>query len=54
MIAKYQILGALSRVIDLELGINIIDPVLVYDAIIKDSRVVLVMTMTTPLAPCTP
>jgi len=51
MIARDQILEALSQVIDPELGINIVDLGLVYDAIIKDSRVELVMTMTTPACP---
>lgn len=46
-----DIRAALSTVIDPELGVNIVDLGLVYDISIDDSRVSVVMTMTSPMCP---
>ena len=51
MPASDDILNALRKVIDPELGINIVDLGLVYSAEVSDSRVHVVMTMTTPACP---
>lgn len=41
----------LSRLIDPEVGINIVDLGLVYEIHIEDGRVLVVMTLTTPACP---
>ncbi len=46
-----DILEVLRKVIDPELGINIVDLGLVYSAEVADDRVHVVMTMTTPACP---
>lgn len=50
-ITKEEILQALRDVIDPELGINIVDLGLVYDAQILNGHVSVRMTMTTPACP---
>jgi metal-sulfur cluster biosynthetic enzyme len=49
--ANSELLSALRRVIDPELGINIVDLGLVYSAAMTDGRVEIIMTMTTPACP---
>ncbi len=51
MPANDDILNVLRKVIDPEIGINIVDLGLVYSAEIVDNRVHVVMTMTTPACP---
>ncbi|MFO0773316.1 MAG: metal-sulfur cluster assembly factor [Nitrospiraceae bacterium] len=46
-----RILGALTQVIDPELGVNIVDLGLVYGGEIRDGQVSVRMTMTTPACP---
>lgn len=46
-----QVLAALGRVIDPELGINIVDLGLVYSAELRERRVEVAMTLTTPGCP---
>lgn len=48
---RYEILDALRRVIDPEIGINVVDLGLVYEADATDGDVRVVMTMTTPACP---
>ena len=49
-----EILEALKIVVDPEIGINIVDLSLVYDAEIKEGSVTLTMTLTTPACPAAP
>lgn len=51
MITKEQILNALRDVIDPEVGINIADLGLVYDAEERDGQIHVTMTMTTAACP---
>ncbi|MBI1918971.1 metal-sulfur cluster assembly factor [Candidatus Microgenomates bacterium] len=53
MITKKQVLEELKKVIDPELGVNIVDLGLIYDVDINDktSKVVITMTLTTPGCP---
>lgn len=51
MLASDDILNVLRKVIDPEVGINIVDLGLVYSAEVSDNRVHVVMTMTTPACP---
>lgn len=46
-----RILGALTQVIDPELGVNIVDLGLVYGGELRDGQVSVRMTMTTPACP---
>lgn len=48
---KENILKALKKVIDPELGINIVDLGLVYETKINNGNVTVVMTLTTPGCP---
>lgn len=48
---KDRIATALNRVIDPEVGVNIVDLGLVYRAEVSGERVVVTMTMTTPACP---
>lgn len=48
---RQEILGALREVIDPEVGVNVVDLGLVYEASAKDGLVSVVMTMTTPACP---
>lgn len=50
-LTKDSVLAALREVIDPELGINIVDLGLVYDAQISDGSASIQMTMTTPACP---
>jgi metal-sulfur cluster biosynthetic enzyme len=49
--ANSETLAVLRRVIDPELGINIVDLGLIYSAGTNEGRVEIVMTMTTPACP---
>ncbi len=51
MVTEDGVLGALRQVIDLEMGINIVDLGLVYDVKVDDCFVDIEMTMTTPACP---
>jgi len=48
---KEQILEALKKVKDLELGISVVDLGLIYKVVESGGKVKIVMTMTTPLCP---
>jgi metal-sulfur cluster biosynthetic enzyme len=48
---RSEILDALRHVIDPEIGINVVDLGLVYEAEARDGHVRVVMTMTTPACP---
>lgn len=51
MITQEAVMTALARVLDPELGINIVDLGLIYDVQITDETVMVKMTMTTPGCP---
>ena len=51
MITTDEVLQVLKRVIDPELGINIVDLGLVYDVAVEEDYVDIKMTMTTPACP---
>ena len=46
-----EVLEALRHVVDPEIGINVVDLGLVYEASARDGHVRVVMTMTTPACP---
>lgn len=46
-----DVIAALKQVIDPELGINIVDLGLVYEAQVLDDHILITMTMTTPACP---
>lgn len=48
---RNQVYLALQRVIDPEVGINIVDLGLIYEVTVLDGRVDIAMTMTTPACP---
>ena len=51
MIKKEQVMNALKKVIDLELGLDIVSLGLVYDIRIKDNFVEVDLTLTSPGCP---
>ena len=51
MVEENDILNVLRRVIDPEVGINVVDLGLVYDAKAIEGRIEVAMTMTTPACP---
>lgn len=54
MPTKEKILGALKKVLDPELGVNIVDMGLIYNVDIKKEKVKILMTMTFPGCPLVP
>lgn len=51
MVRREQVLERLRRVIDPELGVDIVALGLVYTVVVEQSRVLIRMTMTTPFCP---
>ena len=51
MVDERQVIDKLKNCIDPELGINIVDLGLIYSVGIDDSRVIVLMTLTTPGCP---
>lgn len=51
VVGRDEILDALRDVIDPEIGINVVDLGLVYEAVARGGDVRVVMTMTTPACP---
>lgn len=51
MVTKDQIIEKLKTVLDPELHINVVDLGLVYDVAVENSKVKLLMTLTTPGCP---
>ncbi len=54
MVTKEEILNALQSVSDPEIGMDIVNLGLVYEAQINDDKVYIKMTMTAPTCPVTP
>lgn len=54
MISKESVYSALKTVIDPELHINIVELGLIYDVIVSDEEIEVVMTLTTPGCPLAP
>jgi metal-sulfur cluster biosynthetic enzyme len=54
MISKESVYGALKTVMDPELHINIVDLGLIYDVVVLENEVEVVMTLTTPGCPLAP
>ena len=51
MITKAAVLAQLKKVLDPELGVNIVDLGLIYDVQVKNSNVAILMTLTFPGCP---
>ncbi len=51
MATKEEIMEALMKVDDPELGINIVDLGLVYDVLLQEKKATIQMTLTTPACP---
>ncbi|MHA1593679.1 MAG: metal-sulfur cluster assembly factor [Candidatus Baldrarchaeia archaeon] len=51
MLTKEQVMDALKKVYDPELGVNIVDLGLIYEVNVKDKNVYIKMTLTTPGCP---
>ena len=47
-VTEAEVIEALGRVVDPELGVNIVDLGLIYDVRIRDAQVDVTMTLTTP------
>ncbi len=54
MVKKEEVLEKLREVCDLEIGMNIVDLGLIYDINIKNNKVHILMTFTTPFCPYAP
>ena len=51
MVTKDDVYEKLKKVIDFELGVNVVDLGLIYDVEIKEDVVHVLMTLTTPFCP---
>ncbi|MFH1589428.1 MAG: metal-sulfur cluster assembly factor [archaeon] len=54
MVKKEDVMNALKKVMDPELGINIVDLGLIYEVTIQDDHVSMDMTLTSPGCPIAP
>ncbi len=54
MVKEEEILEKLREVYDLEIGMNIVDLGLIYDINVKNGKVYILMTFTTPFCPYAP
>lgn len=51
MVSVEEVYNKLREVVDIELGINIVDLGLIYDVQIKNDSIYVLMTLTSPLCP---
>ncbi len=51
MLSKKNVLSKLRTVIDPELGVNIVDLGLIYEVLVREGKVKVLMTLTTPGCP---